>query len=71
MTAVVYPDSQAKSSESVNAKQMINQKVHRMTFEMDKELHSKLKVAAAQDGSYIKDILLQATEEWLKKRGYL
>lgn len=71
MTAVVYPDNQAKSNETANAKDMLNQKVHRMTFEMDKGMHSKLKMASAGEGIYIKDILTQATSEWLSKRGYL
>jgi hypothetical protein len=71
MTTVTYPDTTAKNKESVDAKQMINQKAHRMTFEMDKRMHSKLKMASASEGIYIKDILTQATREWLSTRGYL
>lgn len=71
MTAVTYPKSQAKNSETVDAKDMLNQKVHRMTFEMDKRTHAKLKMAAASEGIYIKDILTQAVREWMIKRGHM
>lgn len=71
MSAVTYPDNEAKHAGATTAKQMLNQKAHRMTFEMDKQMHSKLKVASAQEGVYIKDILLEATREWLQKRGHL
>lgn len=71
MSAVTYPESQTKHAETADAKQMLNQKAHRMTFEMDKRIHSKLKMASAAEGIYIKDILTQATREWLKTRGYM
>ena len=71
MSAVTYPDSQTKNSGATDAKQMLNQKAHRMTFEMDKQMHSKLKMASAAEVIYIKDILIDATREWLKKRGHL
>lgn len=71
MSAVTYPDSQTKNTGTTDAKQMLNQKAHRMTFEMDKRMHSKLKMASAAEGIYIKDILTQATQEWLRKRGHM
>jgi len=71
MGAVTYPESQAKQTINTDAKQMLNQKAHRMTFEMDKRMHSKLKMASAAEGIFIKDILTQATRDWLKTRGYL
>jgi len=71
MGAVTYPESQAKQTSNTDAKQMLNQKAHRMTFEMDKRMHSKLKMASAAEGIFIKDILTQATRDWLKTRGYL
>lgn len=71
MGAVTYPESQAKQNTNTDAKQMLNQKAHRMTFEMDKRMHSKLKMASAAEGIFIKDILTQATRDWLKTRGYL
>lgn len=69
MTVVAY--SNDNSSQKVDAKDMLNTKAKRMTFEMDKELHAKLKSASAIEGVYIRDILTQATKEWLNKRGYL
>lgn len=69
MTVVTYSDD--KTSNKVDPKDVINSKAKRMTFEMDKELHSKLKSASAVEGVYIRDILTQATKDWLKARGYL
>lgn len=71
MTAVVYPDNVSRNKQSVDAQKMINQKAHRMTFEMDKAMHSKLKMASASEGVYMKDIFNQAIKEWLSKRGYM
>lgn len=58
-------------SRKVDANEMLNKKLKRMTFEMDAELHKVLKSASASEGTFIRDILVDATQEWLIARGYL
>lgn len=68
MSAITYP--QDKERTSVTANSMLERRVKRQTFEMDVDLHSRLKVAAAKEDKYIRDILNEAAKSWLRERGY-
>lgn len=69
MSAITYPHEQDKR-ETVSPKDLLSTRAKRMTFEMDQDLHATLKLAAAREGVYIRDILTDATKDWLKARGY-
>ena len=68
MSAVAYPHD--KDASGASSERMLEKRTKRQTFEMDPDLHSRLKVASAKEGIYIRDILAEATKAWLKQRGY-
>lgn len=41
-----------------------------MTLEIHPALHSRLKKASASEDVFIRDIMVEAAERWLKERGY-
>lgn len=69
MSVITYQNEHDKK-EAVSPKDMLSSKAKRMTFEMDRDLHATLKAASAREGVYIRDILTEATKDWLKARGY-
>lgn len=69
MSAITYPENGSRT-EDRSAKQMLQQRPKRQTFEMDLELHARLKMASAKEGIYIREILTEATKAWLRERGY-
>lgn len=64
-----YSHSESKSS-SLSSSELLARKSKRMTLEIHPALHSLLKKASASEDVFIRDIMVEAAERWLKERGY-
>lgn len=56
--------------EQVDAKDLLQKKVQRMSVEFPKGMHRSLKVAALNEDRYIRDIIIESVEVWLKTHDY-
>jgi len=59
-----------KDVTSMAAKDVTEKKMKRMTVEVPRELHTLLRQASIDSGDYIRDIVVEAVEEYLEKKGY-
>lgn len=56
------------SSELLNSQ--VERPVKRMTLDIPRELHVKLKRAAADEDRYIREIVMDAIRDYLKEKGH-
>lgn len=62
----------ATNGSSESSSDLLNHKRRkRLTFDLDAKKHSKVKMAALHEDKLVKEILNEAIDEWMKKRGYL
>lgn len=59
-----------KQVESASPKDVLDKKIKRMTIEVPKDLHTQLRQASIDKGEYIRDIVVDACKEHLRKEGY-
>lgn len=57
-------------SESLKPKDVLDKPIKRMTIEVPKTLHTQLRQASIDKGEYIRDIVVDACKEYLRKEGY-
>ena len=60
--------SRAAENHTMSSSDLLNRRVKRMTIEVPHELHNKLKKAATDEDRYIRELVIDAVRDYLKRR---
>lgn len=64
-------EPRSEGSKSMDSNMLISRHVKRMTIEVPKELHAALKKAALHEDRYVRQLVVEALNEYLKNHGHI
>lgn len=62
--------SNPPDNKNLSTSELLGHKTKRMTLEVPKEFHTRIKKAAATEDRTIRDIMVEAAVAWLKEKGH-
>lgn len=71
MSAISHSDDNPNVGSSELLERHVERPVKRMTLEVPRDLHAALKKAAAVEDRYIRDIVVDAAQDYLKAKGHI
>lgn len=63
-------DTQTKGGSTSSSGAILAKKGKRLTLDIDSERHRRLRMAALSEDVYAREILIEALDDWLKKKNY-